>query len=475
MSAVNQPQNNDSENKSATISEADANEVKSGKLADRVARVKDKALSTWQYWTVGVWRDSTNSFKVGMVKTVNLSVRSFLSADLQSQACALTYRTVLAIVPALALVFAIFRGFGFSDQLTDQLYKYFPSQHEAIEMSLKFVDGYLAQASEGLFVGVGILFLLWTLITLLGSVENSFNAIWQVRNGRTMWRKITDYLAIFLVLPVLMICASGLSLMMSTTLKKLVFLDFMGPALNILIDVGSYIMTWLFFAGAYMLIPNAKVKFVNALIAGVLVGTAFQVIQWLFLTGQMYVTSYNAIYGSFSFVPLLLIWLQLSWLVTLIGALLCYASQNIGQFNYYQDVDNISEDYKLKATMAVLAVIVKRFVRNMPPLTTTAICTVYNLPANLIKPIVLRLNEVGIIAMQESDGEFDEHPLLPNVDVNQLTVGAAISRLREKGSSDFIPEFDTHFAPVSAVVDQLTCDMKNISDDIAVSSLNVKI
>ena len=109
MSAVNQPQNNDSENKSATISEADANEVKSGKLADRVARVKDKALSTWQYWTVGVWRDSTNSFKVGMVKTVNLSVRSFLSADLQSQACALTYRTVLAIVPALALVFSKFR------------------------------------------------------------------------------------------------------------------------------------------------------------------------------------------------------------------------------------------------------------------------------------------------------------------------------------------------------------------------------
>lgn len=434
-----------------------------------------KALTTWEYWTVGVWRDTHNTFKVGAVKTLNLSVRSFMSADLQSQACALTYRTVLAIVPALAMAFAICRGFGFSDQLTGQLYKLFPSQHQAIEMGIEFVDGYLEQASEGIFVGVGILFLLWTLISLLGNVEDAFNTIWQVRQGRTFWRKVTDYMAIFLILPVLMICAGGLSLMMTTTLNKLVFLNFMAPAVKVIIDIGSYVMTWLFFAGAYMLIPNAKVKFLNALIAGVFVGTAFQVIQWLFLTGQMYVTKYNAIYGSFSFVPLLLIWLQLSWLVTLIGALLCYASQNVGQFNYYQDADSISEDYELKVTLAVLAIIVKRFVRGMPCLTSSQISETYNLPGSIVRPIVLKLNKVDLIAMEESQGEMYEHPLLPGIDVSQLTVEKVVSILRKDGSGDFLPEFDTRYASAVSVVDKITKSMFEAGRDITISSINIQV
>ncbi|MBD5308004.1 MAG: YihY/virulence factor BrkB family protein [Bacteroides sp.] len=438
-------------------------------------RLVERALAIWKYWSESVWLDTRKNFKVAAVKTINLSVRSFLSTDLQSQACALTYRTVLALVPALAMVLAIFRGFGYSDALTGQLYKLFPSQHQAIAVGIKFVDGYLEQASGGVFVGVGILFLLWTLISLLGSVEDSFNVIWRVRQGRTFWRKITDYLAIFLILPVLMICAGGLSLMMTTTINKLVFINFMATALKVLIDIGSYVMTWLFFAGAYMLIPNAKVKFLNAFLAGVVVGTSFQVIQWLFLTGQMYVTKYNAIYGSFSFVPLLLIWLQLSWLVTMIGALLCYASQNVGQFNYYQDVAKISEDYKLKVTLAVLAIIVKRFVRGMPALTTTQISDIYGIPSDLVRQVVLRLNNLGLIAMEESEGELSEHPLLPGIDVSQLSVEKVISCLRENGSHDFIPGFSDRFPGAIAVVDKITDAMLKTGSDITVSSINIKV
>lgn len=126
-----------------------------------------------------MWRDTRSNWRINLLKTLNITVRSFLDTDLQSQACALTYRTVLAIVPALALVFAICRGFGFQNLLQDQLYSLIPSQHQAMEMALKFVDSYLSQASEGIFVGVGILFLLWTLISLLGSVEDSFNQIWR--------------------------------------------------------------------------------------------------------------------------------------------------------------------------------------------------------------------------------------------------------------------------------------------------------
>ena len=242
-------------------------EIKSS-APSRLDRLTSRAVNLWNYCWNGVWSDTSASLKVRVIKIINLSARSFFDADLQTQACSMTYSTLLAVVPAMALLFAIGRGFGLQSMLQEELYKAFPSQHIAISTAMKFIDSYLTQASEGIFVGVGIVFLLWTLISLVGSVEDSFNKIWRVRHGRNIWRKITDYTAIFLILPILMICASGISLMLSTTLRTILPFDFMSPAITFLLEAAKWAFTWFFFAGAYMLIPNTSVKFSNALIAG---------------------------------------------------------------------------------------------------------------------------------------------------------------------------------------------------------------
>ncbi len=433
-----------------------------------------KVMAWWRYVSVGVWRDQRRTWKVNTVKTINLSVRSFLSSDLQSQACALTYSTLLAIVPALALLFAIGRGFGFQDLLKQQLYSYFPSQRSALDAAFNFVDSYLAQASEGIFVGVGIVFLLWTMISLLSNVETSFNSIWRVRQGRTFMRKITDYLAILLVLPVLMICGSGLSILMSTALRNLLPYEWSSSAVTLILDCASYVITWVFFAAAYMLIPNAKVKPLSAMISGVVVGTAFQVLQWLFLTGQLYVSKYNAIYGSFSFLPLMLIWLQLVWLITLIGGVLCYASQNIGQFNFSDDVDNISLDYRRSVILVIMAIICKRFVQQKRPLNSSEIAQTYNLPAKLVTRLVLDLHRVKLISFIAAPGELLEHPLQPAVDVSGLTVGEVIRRLQTDGASDFIPDFSSHYAQIIAESKAVTDAMIKVGDETAIISLGIK-
>lgn len=442
----------------------------SSRFAAYIARI----MALWQYVSKGVWRDQRRTWKVNTVKTINLSVRSFLSSDLQSQACALTYSTLLAIVPALALLFAIGRGFGFQDLLKQQLYSYFPSQRSALDAAFNFVDSYLAQASEGIFVGVGIVFLLWTMISLLSNVETSFNSIWRVRQGRTFMRKITDYLAILLVLPVLMICGSGLSILMSTALRNLLPYEWSGSAVTLILDCASYVITWVFFAAAYMLIPNAKVKPLSAMISGVVVGTAFQVLQWLFLTGQLYVSKYNAIYGSFSFLPLMLIWLQLVWLITLIGGVLCYASQNIGQFNFSDDVDNISLDYRRSVILVIMAIICKRFVQQKRPLNSSEIAQTYNLPAKLVTRLVLDLHRVRLISFIAAPGELLEHPLQPAVDVSGLTVGEVIRRLQTDGASDFIPDFSSHYAQIIAESSAVTDAMIKVGDETAIISLGIK-
>ena len=229
--------------------------------------------------------------------------------------------------------------------------------------------GIIERSSEGVFVGVGILFLLWTLISLVGNVENAFNLVWGIKQGRSLWRKLTDYTAIFLILPVLMICAGGIMVFMSTTLQSLLPFGFLSPVLKVLLDFLSLALVWLFFTGSYMLIPNTKVKFKNAFLAGVMAGTSYAVLQWLFVTGQVYVTRYNAIYGSLSFLPLLLIWLQLVWTITLAGAVLCFSSQNIFEFSFTSEIERISNNYKWRLTLAVMTIAVDRFNRELSPLT----------------------------------------------------------------------------------------------------------
>lgn len=439
------------------------------------ARLLEWGKEKYAYCYEGVWRDTRKGWKINCVKVLNLSVRSFLSSDLQTKACALTYQTLLAIVPMLALLFAIARGFGFQEMIEAELLHYFPSQHKALTMAFGFVDSYLGQASEGIFVGVGIVFLLYTLLSLLLNVEASLNMIWNVESGRSLWRKMTDYLAIFLVLPVLMVCAGGLSLMMTTTIQSIMPYDFMQPAIKCLVDIGSYFFTALFFAGVYLLIPNAKVKVVNALIAGVCVGVAFHLLQWVFLSGQMYVSKYNAIYGSFSFLPLMFIWLQLVWLITLIGAVLCYASQNAGQYSFYRDVEKISFVYRRKVVLAVMAIISKRFVEMKVPLTVSEISATYGLPIALVREIVNQLLRINLIVQIERRDEFSESALQPAVEVSHLTVGEIIRRLQTDGSNDFIPDFSSRFGSVTALAEKVTDAMIDLADETNIISINIDI
>lgn len=440
----------------------------------RLMKIKQRIINLYTYCATGVWRDTRRNWKVEAVKIINISVRSFLDRDLQTQACAMTFRTLLAVVPALALLLAIGRGFGFQDILQNQLYAYFPSQHTALSAAFKFVDSYLTQASEGLFVGVGIVFLLWTLISLLMSVEESFNIIWKVQ-GRSIIRKITDYISILLVLPVLMICSAGLTLLMSSTLQHIIHVDFLRPAVDWVLDLGSLIFTALFFGGAYMLIPNTRVKFTNAIVVGFAVAVAFQILQWLFVTGQMYVTRYNAIYGSFSFLPLFLIWLQLVWLITLIGALLCYALQNVGLYNYYIDAKNISLAYHRKVILGVMAIIAKRFDEGMTPLTSTELSKQYGLPMSLVNKIVPDLYRAGLINYLKPALDSDESPVQPALEVSTLTCGEVIKRMQNVGSSDFIPEFDKNFEATNSVCKKITDAMTDIADNINIVSLNIKL
>lgn len=384
------------------------------------------------------------------MKTVNLSVSSFMDKNLQQKACALTYSTILTIVPILAMIFAIGRGFGFQNIIQSELFKFFPSQREALTNALTFVDSYLEQSSQGLFLGIGVVFLLWSLISLLGNVEEAFNHIWGEKKNRSIYRKLTDYTAIFILLPVLMVCSSGISIFISVSMSGTVF----SPIVGFILDLAPLILIWAFFTGTYILVPNTRVKFTSAMIPGILCGTAFYFLQWLFVTGQIYVSKYNAIYGSFAFLPLLLIWMQLSWLICLSGVVISYSSQNIFRFSFQGDIENISQDYREEISILVLGIIVKRFClvqKSNKAYSKADLSENYGLPIRLVGKVVDKLVKVNLLATVVGDKDR-EFAYLPAFDVEQMTVEGVCQRLRGSGKTGFIKDFDKRFAKARAII-----------------------
>ncbi len=432
-----------------------------------IAKVTDFINYCW----TGVWREPQETFRVRFIKTISLSIRAFMDRDLQQKSAALTYSTVLAIVPALALLFAIGRGFGFQDLLASNIMQAFPSQHQALQTAIGFVDSYLKEAKSGLFVGIGIVMLLWTLISLLSTIEQSFNKIWDIRKDRTIYQKITDYVSICLIVPVLMVCSSGVSIFMSTTVQNNLHLAFLTPLVNTSLEAAPLVLAWLAFSMSFLLIPNTKVSFRYAAIAGAIAAIAFQILQLLFVNGQIYVSKYNAIYGSFAFLPLLLIWLQLSWLVLLFGCALTYSMQNIFAFNFLGNVEHVAPAYQRKLTLVIVAAIVDAYVRHRTPPTRNQISSYYDIPVRIVSNVAEELIRRGLL-YNVALGK-DDLGLTPAFNLETFSAGDLFREMDCCGSADFVPHFKMIYPAISADVDEWNSNAWNAADSVLLRDIKL--
>ncbi|MGM9813111.1 MAG: YihY/virulence factor BrkB family protein [Muribaculaceae bacterium] len=249
----------------------------------------------------------------------------YFDKDFQQTACALTHRTLLAIVPFFAMMFAIARGFNVQNFLLDQLTQRFISQRDFIVRAVSFVDSYLEHTTDGVFIGVGIVALIVTLYFLLNAVERSFNTIWDCPE-RTFARKFTDYTSILFWVPILMIAAFGISVWIDSGIRSFFSLPNISTIAEIALRVLNFAIQVLVFTLLMKYMPNANVRLRYALFSGVVCSISFELLQMLF-SFSLYVSSYNAVYGSFAYIPLFLLWVQFSWLICLVGAQLASAAQ----------------------------------------------------------------------------------------------------------------------------------------------------
>ena len=258
--------------------------------------------------------------------------RGFIEDDCYSKASALTFYSLLSIVPVLAVLFGIAKGFGFDQALEFEISERFAEQRELVDKLIQFAYSWLQNVQGGVIAGIGTVVLLWSVLGLLSNIETTLNAIWKTPVSRPYSRKISDYLATMVICPIFLVASSSITVFISThitqTAQSNVLVGAISPFILFILKLFPFFLSWILFTFVYLFMPNTKVYFRSALIAGILGGTAFQLWQWIYIRFQIGAASYGAIYGSFAALPLFLIWLQISWLILLAGAELAFEIEN---------------------------------------------------------------------------------------------------------------------------------------------------
>ena len=392
------------------------------------------------FLTTDIWRitkDDVTPLKyllLEILKKVLLAVRFFTAKRVLTKASALTYSTLLAIVPILAVVFAIARGFGYNKYIEVWFRDSLSSQPQAAEIIIGFVNSYLVHTKSGIFLGIGLLFMLYTVLMLVSNIEEAFNEIWQVKKSRSVFRTFTDYLAMFFVFPILIVLTSGLSIYITAIADRMPDFLMLGSAMRTMIDLIPYVLMACMFIALYIFMPNTKVKFKSVIVPGILAGIAMQGLQFVYINSQIFLSSYNAIYGSFAALPLFMLWMQISWTICLFGAELCYTNQNLDYYDYDANANEISHRYKLMICALLMSRICRRFKEGKKPYSVIELREETQIPIRFVTDLLFEMIDAGLLIEVNSDEKGEESRFIPAQDINSLTLGTLIDRLEARGT-----------------------------------------
>jgi len=381
------------------------------------------------------------SYLIKLLRIFLLSIRGFDEDKCLLRASALTFYSLISIVPVVAMLFGIAKGFGFEQRLERQLMEQFQGQEEVIARVIEFAHSLLMNTKGGLIAGIGIIILFWAVIKVLGNIEASFNEVWGVEQARGMGRKFSDYLSVMLLGPILLILSSSATVFITTQVKlivaKIALLGIFSPVIFSVLKLLPYCIVWVLFSFLYIFMPNTKVSFKSGVLAGIIAGTIYQLVQFAYITFQVGAAKYNAIYGSFAALPLFLIWLQVSWFIVLFGAEFSFAHQNVDTYEFEPDSLKISDSFKRLLSLLISHLLVSNFANGEKPLTAMQISHQLEIPIRLVNRILHELVASGIVSDIQTE-EDKEVAYQPARDINSLTVKFVLQSLEDKGV-DTIP------------------------------------
>ncbi|MGE4343970.1 MAG: YhjD/YihY/BrkB family envelope integrity protein [Geoalkalibacter sp.] len=340
-------------------------------------------------------------------QVVTLVARDFFADRCLLRASALTYASVLAIVPLLALMFALLKGFGVQNQLEPLILEHIAVGSDQI---VSQIVAYIDNTNVGRLGMVGLATLLLTVLALLSNIEKSFNAVWGVEETRSLFRRFADYFSVVTIGPLLILAAISMtsSLQSTALVEALKNYSYVGDLVLFLFKILPFVGMWIAFTALYIFMPNTRVRLSAAFIGGIIGGSLWQLAQFGYVHFQVGVSKYNAIYGTMAALPIFMIWIYLSWLIVLLGLEVSYALQNLGTLRQQIRETSFNQVGHEKVALAVVLLAAKLFHRGERPWGLEQIVSYLQYPPRLVRSEVFRLKNMGILnqVSEDGDGEY---------------------------------------------------------------------
>ncbi|WP_420318674.1 YhjD/YihY/BrkB family envelope integrity protein [Ekhidna sp.] len=426
---------------------------------------------------IDLWRIKLKSlpkrkrYLYGFIRVWVIAIKEFIHDKCAEKASALTYFSMLSLVPVIAMVVAIAEAFGIRKLMDEELNKYFTGQEEILENVLSFADKMLNEASGGIITGISIVILIFTVIRLLMNIEAAFNDMWDIKKSRRWERKVSDYVAVILLGPILLIVASSATLFVKDTIQQFIsqmeFLGQLRSGIIFLLKLLPYTLLWLLLFGLYLIFPNTRVKLWPALAAGIVAGTLYQLNQQAFISVQFAFSKYDAIYGSIAFLPLFLIWLQISWLIVLFGAEVCYGIQYIDQWEMNSEKLKLSLSHRKKLMLLLLYRVIKKFENKKGPMTLNELASMINVPRRYVVDICYDLEKSELITRIDSEDVAYQ----PSFDIHKMDMHTVLERYEQQGMKDFDPRKSKAFQSIEDRLEKIEDQWKSGQTNILLKDL----
>jgi membrane protein len=437
----------------------------------------NRTLEVIRFLKGDIWRirerdlPRPKSLLLRSLRVLVLSVRGVSSDRVALRASALTFYSLLSVVPVAAMVFGIAKGFGFENALQKLLMDSLEGQEEIVRRVVDFAHALLENVKGGFIAGLGLVILFYTIIKILSNIENALNDIWGIKKPRSLSRKVTDYLSVMLIGPVLFFMSSTLTVFISSSVQHIVeetsLLKVVSPGISFLLQFLPYISLWFLFSFVYIFIPNTKIRWSSGVLGGIIAGTLYHIFQFFYITLQIGVAKYNAVYGGFAALPLFFIWMQTGWLIVLFGAEIAFAHQNVETYEFEQECLTVSYAFKRLLSLRILHLIVRDFWRGGKPYTSNQIAHELEIPIRLVNEILFELVASGLVSEVKSD-EARGTAYEPARDPDSMTIKSVVDTLEQYGSDD-IPVAQTD------ELRQLSEALKAFSDLVEKAEANRKL
>lgn len=354
--------------------------------------------------------------------------RNFLRDGCLLRGAALSFSTLLSFVPLFALAFSVLKGFGVQNRLAPLILQQVAAGSEVV---VARVLDYINNTNMSSLGAIGLAALLLTVINMLGSVEDAFNAIWGVTETRSFYRKFSDYLSVLVMSPLLLFAATSITgtLQSRSVVGWLLERTYLGDLFLQLLRFAPYLSVWGALFLLYIFMPNTKVRYGSALFGAVFAGTLWQLAQWGYIHFQVGVGNYNAVYGTLAALPILMVWINLSWLIVLLGMEIVVLHQNLPAFRREMRGNGISQALRETVALAALRHVAQAFHRGAPPWSEESLSERLGIPLRVMRQILAQLREGGFVVPTASGDTYQ-----PSRELDQISVDQVLLCLRSHGA-----------------------------------------